>query len=267
MPGRGDGSGADWTEHILVLIADERPRDRHGGAVVPRIWDSLVSEEDRAVFAAAGYGQRAGAGLRPALLVVDVTHDFVGDKPEPILDSIQTFPNSCGEAGWQAMERIVILLEAARTTGTPVLYSKALDQADLSTRGSWAWKNARDLDADSLRRRIGNQIPEMIAPLPGELVVQKPKASAFFASPLASYLVGLGVDTLIMAGTTTSGCVRATAVDAFSLNYRVVIAEDAVFDRGRLAHVASLFDLHAKYADVLAVDEIVTYLRGLAPAT
>jgi maleamate amidohydrolase len=230
---------------------------------VPRIWDSFLSDEDRAVFDAAGYGQRAGPGLRPALLVVDVTYDFVGDTPEPILDSIRKFPNSCGEVGWQAMPRIRVLLDAARSAGVPVFYSKAMDQVDQATRGSWAWKNARDLDADATRLEIGNQIPEMIAPLPGELVVQKPKASAFFASPLASYLVAVGADTVIIAGTTTSGCVRATAVDAFALNYRVVIAEDAVFDRGKLAHAASLFDMHAKYADVVSVDEVTAYVRGL----
>lgn len=230
---------------------------------MPRIWDAVVSDEDRAVFAAAGYGQRAGPGRRPALLVVDVTHDFVGDRPEPILDSIRRFPNSCGEAGWRGMEQIRVLLEVCRSRNVPVLYSKGLDEASAATRGSWAWKNARELEADPTRQEIGNEIPEMIAPLPGEVVVRKPKPSALFASPLAGYLVALGVDTLIIAGTTTSGCVRSTAVDAFSLNYRVVVAEDAVFDRGRLAHLASLFDLHAKYADVLTVDEIVEYLGGL----
>jgi maleamate amidohydrolase len=227
-----------------------------------RIWDKLLSERDRAVYAAAGYGQRAGAGRHPALIVVDVTHDFVGDRPEPILDSIKRFPNSCGEVAWTGMDRIQELLETWRAAGLPVFYTKALDQPTASDRGSWAWKNARDLETSSLRRRIGNRIPDQIAPLPGETVMQKPKASAFFGTALASYLTLLGIDTVVIAGTTTSGCVRATAVDACSLNYRVVVAEDAVFDRGDLAHVASLFDIHAKYGDVLPVAAILDYVRG-----
>jgi len=229
-----------------------------------RIWDELISERDRAVYAAAGYGQRAGGGRRPALLVVDVTHDFVGDHPEPILESIQRFPNSCGEVAWLAMERIQELLQVCRGAGVPVLYTKALDEPSPIDRGGWAWKNARDLETSPLRRRIGNEIPDMIAPLPDETVIKKTKASAFFGTPLTSYLTQLGTDTVIIAGTTTSGCVRASAVDACSLNYRVIVAEDAVFDRGDLAHRANLFDLDAKYADVISVAAIVAYVGGLA---
>ena len=227
-------------------------------------WDAWLSERDRAVFDAAGYGQRAGPGRRPALLVVDVTHDFVGDRPEPILDSIRRFSNSCGEEGWVAMERIAELLGAFRTRGLPVFYTKAPDNPSPADRGSWAWKNARDLEQSDLRSRIGNEIPEIIAPLPGETVIQKAKPSAFFGSPLASYLPPLGVDTLVVAGTTTSGCVRATVVDAFSLNYRVLVAADAVFDRGELAHAANLFDIHAKYADVVPVAAVLEYVAALA---
>ena len=229
-----------------------------------RIWDELLSERDRAVYAAAGYGQRSGGGRRPGLLVVDVTHDFVGDRPEPILESIRRFPNSCGEAAWVGMERIRELLHACRGAGLPVLYTKALDEPSPADRGSWAWKNARDLETSPLRRQIGNEIPEMIAPLPEETVIKKTKASAFFGTPLASYLTALGIDTIIIAGTTTSGCVRATAVDASSLNYRVIVAEDAVFDRGELAHRANLFDLESKYADVISVATIADYVGGLA---
>lgn len=225
-----------------------------------RPWERWLSERDRAVFAAAGYGQRAGGGDRPALLVVDVTHDFVGDRPEPILDSIRRFSNSCGEVGWAAIERIVELLAACRVAGIPVFYTKAPDNPSPAIRGSWAWKNARDLETSELKRRVGNEIPAAIAPLEDETVIQKDKPSAFFGTPLASYLTPLGIDTVIVAGTTTSGCVRATVVDAFSLNYRVIVAEDAVFDRGELAHAANLFDMQAKYADVMPVAEILAYL-------
>lgn len=231
-----------------------------------RTWDAYLSERDRAVFAAAGYGQRSGPGARPVLLVVDVTYDFVGDRPEPILDSIRRFPNSCGEIGWAAMERIRELLDVSRELGVPVIYTKGPDDPTATVRGSWAWKNARDREPNALREQIGNRIPEIIAPRENEPVIRKPKPSAFFASPLASFLPPLGADTLIVAGTTTSGCVRATTVDAFSLNYRVIIPEEAVFDRGDLAHAAGLFDMHAKYADVIPVSEVIAYLRRVTPA-
>lgn len=228
-----------------------------------KAWDGWMTERDREVFAAAGYGQTAGGGARPALLVVDVTHDFIGDRPEPILESIKRFPNSCGQEGWVALDRIAELMAAARETGVPIFFTKAPDDPSPAVRGSWAWKNARDLETSELKRRIGNEIPGAIAPRPDETVIQKDKPSAFFGSPLASYLTPLGIDTLVIAGTTTSGCVRATVVDAFSLNYRVLVAEDAVFDRGELAHAANLLDMHAKYADVLPVAVILEYLRSL----
>jgi maleamate amidohydrolase len=228
-----------------------------------RIWDQLVSERDRQIYAAAGYGQRAGGGRRPALLVVDVTHDFVGDRPEPIMESIKRFSNSCGEAGWEGMARIAELLAVCRETGVPIFYTRALDARSAITHGSWGWKKDRDMEEDPLRARIGNQIPEVIAPLESDTVIQKTKPSAFFGTPLASYLTKLGVDTVIVTGTSTSGCVRATVVDAFSLNYRVLVAEDGVFDRGEVAHLANLFDMNSKYADVLPVASIAEYLRGL----
>jgi maleamate amidohydrolase len=237
----------------------------------PRVWDSLLSELDRAVYRDAGYGQRGGGGARPALLVVDVTYDFVGDRPEPILESIKKFRNSCGEVGWQGMHAIRALLDVARQQHIPIFFTKGMDVDSELTRGSWAWKNSRALERGDLAARIGNQIPDLIAPQPDELVIQKPKPSAFFGTPLASYLVGLGVDTVLVTGTTTSGCVRATVVDAFSNNFHTVVVEDGVFDRGELPHKANLFDMHAKYADVISLDEAITYLtqpmQARAPAT
>jgi nicotinamidase-related amidase len=230
---------------------------------MPRIWDRLLSERDRAVYAAAGYGRRAGGGLRPALFVVDVTHDFVGDRPEPIMESIKRFSNSCGEAGWEAMARIAELLAVCREAGVPIFYTRGLDDRSPLTHGSWGWKKDRDFEADPLRAQIGNRIPDVIAPLETETVIQKTKPSAFFGTPLASYLTRLGVDTIVVTGVSTSGCVRATVLDGFSLNYRVLVAEDGVFDRGELSHLANLFDMNEKYADVLPVAAIADYVRSL----
>src|SRR5207245_6843296 len=101
----------------------------------------------------------------------------------------------------------------------------------------------------------GNEIVDEIAPEPHDIVVPKQKPSGFFGTNLLSYLVLLGCDSVIVTGTTTSGCVRATVLDAFSNNFRVTVAEEACFDRSAASHATHLCDMQAKYADVLNVDE------------
>jgi nicotinamidase-related amidase len=234
---------------------------------MPRVWEELLSDLDRKIYQEAGYGERASGGERPALLVIDVTYDFVGDRPEPILDSIKRFPNSCGEAGWRGMEYIRELLDLCRELEVPIFYTKGMDERSAITRGAWGWKKSASVEERAERtNQIGNQIPDLIAPRPGEVVVQKTKPSGFFGTPLASYLVGLKVDTVVVSGTTTSGCVRATVLDAFSNNFRTLVVEEAVFDRGDLPHKANLFDMNAKYADVISIEDAKGYLRSLKPA-
>jgi nicotinamidase-related amidase len=229
------------------------------------VWDDVLTERDRAVYREAGYGTRGGGGKKPALLVIDVTYDFVGDKPEPILESIKKFPNSCGEEGWKGMEAIKELLDTARELDVPVFYTKGMDERLPIVRGSWTWKNAKAIDKGELAERIGNEIPDMIAPREGEVVIKKTKPSAFYGTPLTSYLVGLGVDTVVVTGTTTSGCIRASVIDAFSDNFRVLIVEEGVFDRGQVSHKINLFDMQSKYADVIPLQEAKNYLRSLKP--
>ncbi|MBI4594607.1 MAG: isochorismatase family protein [Candidatus Rokubacteria bacterium] len=228
-----------------------------------RAWDRLIPESEMAVFRAAGYGRRGEWGRRPALLVVDVNYNFIGDRPEPILESIKRWRNSCGEIGWQAIPRIAELLQAARHAAVPVFYSTQGYRPTRLGAGSWAQKNARVLTDSEERQRMGAEIVKEIAPLPDEVVIRKNKPSAFFGSPLVSHLVGLGIDTVVIAGTTTSGCVRATAVDAFSYDYRVVVVEDCVFDRSPTSHAITLFDLQAKYADVVPRAEVIPYFESL----
>ncbi len=224
------------------------------------IWDDILTERDRQVFAAAGYGQRGGFGQKPALLIIDVNYNFVGDRPEPILQSIQRFHNSCGEEGWQAVAAIQRVLPVAREKNVPILYStgKPRDRGILA--GRWATKNAR---AGEPGEAAANEIVREIAPRPQDIVIEKDKPSCFFGTSLLSYLVYFNVDSLIVCGTTTSGCVRATVVDAFSLNFRVAVIEEATFDRGQASHKVNLFDMNAKYADVVPVAEVLEYLAGL----
>jgi nicotinamidase-related amidase len=228
-----------------------------------RPWDRLISEHEKAVYEAAGYFKRGTWGSRPALLIVDVIYNFTGDRPEPILESIKRFRNSCGEIAWQTIPRIAALLEVARTHDVPVFFTTSGYRRTAAGAGSWAQKSSRAAAPTEHELRLGTEIVKEIAPLPDEIVIRKDKPSAFFGTPLVSHLVLRGVDTVVVTGTVTSGCVRATAVDAFSHNYRVVVVEDCVFDRAETTHLINLFDLDAKYADVVSSREVISYFERL----
>lgn len=226
-------------------------------------WDRFLTDQDRAVFEAGGYGSRLALGERPVLLVIDVTYGFCGDRREPILDSIARWRSSCGERAWDAIPHVARLLEVSRRSGVPVIYTRgAARRDDAFDRGRWGDKNTRQA-SDTEQT---DQIVREVAPVPADLIVDKRKPSAFFGTTLASHLVSLRADTLVVCGTTTSGCVRASVTDAFSYDYRVAIAEEATFDRGEASHAIGLFDLDMKYANVTPVDELVGYLDAIAAA-
>ncbi|AYD04860.1 isochorismatase family protein [Neorhizobium sp. NCHU2750] len=225
-----------------------------------RIWDQFLTERDKAVFAASGYGARGGFGKRPALIIIDVNWAFCSEKPEPILEAIKRWRNSCGEDAWEAMPYLQALINKAREREIPVIYTTGIRRDDNWDAGSWSWKNNRSKE-DTLppSNLDGNDIVADIAPGPRDIVVYKQKPSGFFGTNLASYLTLLGCDSVIMTGTTTSGCVRASVLDAFSLNYRVAVAEEACFDRSQASHAINLCDMNAKYADVVKTGEILTF--------
>ncbi|MET8352246.1 MULTISPECIES: isochorismatase family protein [unclassified Micromonospora] len=228
------------------------------------VLEGLLDEHERAVFEAAGYGQRAGFGERPVLLVVDVNYNFCGDRPEPILDSIRSWRNSCGEHAWDALPDIGRLTAAARRRGIPVIYSTGQDpRPDGLDSGRWADKNRRRAEDAVVTRGRGNQIVEQIAPEDPDIVISKPKPSAFFATQLNSLLVELKADSVLVCGATTSGCVRATVIDGFSNNYRMAVVADCTFDRVQLSHRVNLLDMQQKYADVVTLDETLEFLDSL----
>lgn len=228
------------------------------------VWDQFLTPRDREVFGAAGYGRQAGFGRRPVVLVIDVNYNFVGDRPEPILESVKRWRNSCGEEGWTAMGHIRALLEAARPKGVPIIYSTGAElRPDNWDSGRWASKNARRDEDAGPNRVAGNEIPDLIAPRPEDIVIRKSKPSVFFGTLLAAYLIDLQADTIIACGTTTGGCVRATILDGFSYNYRMAVVEECTFDRGQASHAINLFDMQQKYADVVPLAETVAYLREL----
>jgi nicotinamidase-related amidase len=230
-----------------------------------RIWDRFLTARDKEVFATSGYGARQGFGKRPALLIVDVNYNFCGERPEPILESIKTWHNSCGEDAWDGIVAIQKLLAAVRAKSLPVIYTTGTRRPDGWDAGSWRWKNSRTGEQVTTRATnlSGDTIVAEIAPEPSDIIIEKHKPSGFHGTALASFLTLLGADSLIVAGTTTSGCVRATVVDAFSDNYRVAVVEEGCFDRSQASHALSLCDMHAKYADVVTLDEAVSFIGTL----
>ena len=228
------------------------------------IWDDVLTDTDRAVFSAAGWGKRAGYGERPAIMVIDVNYNFSGDRAEPILESIGKWRYSCGPEAWdRGIPSIQKILDVARRKRLPVIYTTNPRRSDGFDLGVWTLKSTRSEDEVDVMGHKGNEIVAEVAPRPDDLLIEKRKPSAFFGTPLVSHLTMMRADSLILTGTTTSGCVRASAVDALSYDFRVTIPHEAVFDRGEVSHKIALFDLHMKYVDVTDLDDVLTYLSGL----
>ena len=223
----------------------------------PRPWDGLVPDRDHAAYAKAGFGGPTGLGVRPALLIIDMQYRTTGTRRVPMLEAMDEFPTACGDVAWNAADRVVPLLAHFRAKGWPVLYPHVAPKNNSET-GRLA---AKVPTMWSVPAR-GYDFFDTVAPQPGDILVPKKHPSAFFATALVSHLVDLQVDTLVMVGCTTSGCVRASVVDGFSYNFRVIVPEDCVYDRGEVAHRANLFDMAQKYADVLPSSQL---LEALAP--
>lgn len=207
---------------------------------------------DCEIYRRQGFGHSIGLGVRPALLIVDFVNGFC--DPE-LFD---------GGNIVEAVERTVELLAAARAHRVPVAYTRIVYADDGADAGAFCVK------APTLRglteQAPCSRIVDALAPQPGEHVVRKTQPSAFFGTGLAAWLVSHGADSVIVAGCTTSGCVRASVVDAMSHNYRTVVATDCVGDRALGPHDASLFDIGQKYADLMTCSEIVRHLGQRAAA-
>ncbi len=217
-------------------------------------WDAVVGETERAL--AADYHRDRRPGPRPVLLLVDLYNRAFGDRPEPLAESRRRFPSSCGQGAWDALEPLARLLATARDRDIPVVHTTAESRPEARLGGATR-RTACASDEDGW----GTRIVAPLQPTDGELVVYKTAPSAFFATPLATHLRRLGTDTVVIGGETTSGCVRATAVDAHSHGFDVVVVEEATFDRSTLVHAMNLYDLHTKYATVAHLDGALAYLR------
>jgi nicotinamidase-related amidase len=212
--------------------------------------EGIFQPAELATYGAAGYGRAAAPGSSPALLVVDVTYAFTG-----LRSGEGAYPLACGPAAWKAVDEIIRLIDAARRGGIPVVYSRNAPRPTAAEAGGWSAK----LSSSGEPPRAHDIVDE-IAPQPGDLVVTKSKPSAFFATPLVTWLIQLGVDTVFIAGGSTSGCVRASVVDAFSYNLTPFVVAEACFDRSETSHRVNLFELNQKYATVVGLDAACAYL-------
>lgn len=205
------------------------------------------------------YRRDVFVGPKPALLAIDLYELAYQGGPRPVAEVAKTYPSSCGEHAWAAIEPTRRLFGAARSASIPVFYSTADTRPDNGGNALRATRR-RSASADPAAYAIR---PEF-KPQPGDVVIPKMRASAFFGTPLIAQLTQLGVQSVIICGESTSGCVRATAVEAYSYGLHVVLVEECCFDRNILVHKFNLFDLHHKYADVLDVNSVVSHLEALS---
>ena len=227
-------------------------------------WNELLSEKERAALEAGRFGKRMGFGARPAVLCIDCQVYMVGDRDEPQEQSNHRFPSSCGSVGWRAVEQTARMVKAARARGVPVFYTAFALAPDGSDAGVYALKREL-LDSPNwlLEGTPGAEISPLVAPQPGDIVMRKKKPSAFLGTPLLSHLIDRRVDTLLIAGGSTSNCVRATVFDAASYNFRPIVVEECVFDRIELSHKVNLMDMDRQFADVVGLEEVLPYLANL----
>ncbi len=221
-------------------------------------WKDVVSPEVLEIY--SHYQRKTFVGPAPALVAIDLYESAYQGGNKPMAELTKTHPGSCGANAFAAIEPTKRLFAAARRAGIPIFYSTSDTRPDSLPNAVTATKrrpgSARDPSMYAIR-------PEF-KPQPGDVVITKQRASAFFGTSLVAHLTQLGVRTIIMCGESTSGCVRASAVDAYSYGFHVVLVEECCFDRSELSHKVNLFDLHHKYCDVMRLDSVVTHLDGLA---
>jgi maleamate amidohydrolase len=223
-----------------------------------RRWSDLISEAEVQAYAKAGFGRKIGIGTRPALLNIDTTNNFV--DPAYAL---------CAARDEALIANLVRVTEAFRRLDLPIYYSRRDDRSHPTKRGVWNLKLATAGTYEYTSDPAADAWPAAYAPRPQDVVVLKNKPSPFFGTPLESWLRYDGIDSLIVVGISTSGCVRPGALDGFNHNFRVTVVGDCCGDRSARVHRANLFDMDMKMADVEPLDAVLAELDrrfGRSPA-
>ncbi len=219
-------------------------------------WRDLIPPDIIELY--AHYKRDIFVGPKPALLAIDLYEMAYQGGPKPVAEVTKEFPSSCGINAWRAIEPTQRIFAAARAAGIPIFYTTGESRPESKPAAIKSTNRKRTAwNAEGLSIR-----PEF-APQPGDVVITKQRASGFYGTPLAAHLTQLGIQSLIVVGESTSGCVRASTVDGYSYGYHVTLVEECCFDRSDISHKVNLFDLHHKYADVMHADEVVKHLAGM----
>ncbi len=200
-------------------------------------------DEAQDIYQKARITGKVGFGRKTAVVVVDLSYGFT--DPSCTLGADLT----------EVVKQNRRLLDVAREKSLPIFFTTVFYREDMSDAGVWREKFP---SLDTLKEgKRDVELDERLGRLPSEQLLVKKYPSAFFGTPLASHLISLGVDTLIVTGATTSGCVRATVVDSLQNGFRTIVPEECVGDRAEAPHRANLFDMGTKYADVMPVEEVL----------
>jgi nicotinamidase-related amidase len=219
-------------------------------------WKDLIPADVLEIY--SHYKREVKVGPRPALLAIDLYNMAYRGGARPVSEVVKDYPSSCGIHAWNAIEPTKRLFAAARKAKLPIFYTTG------DTRGA-----SKPNLIKATNRRASAALPDdseifaEFAPQPGDVVITKQRASGFYGTPLSAHLTQLGVQSIIVIGESTSGCVRASTVDGYSAGYHMTMVEECCFDRSEISHKVNLFDLHHKYADVMKVDEVIRALEAL----
>ncbi len=224
-------------------------------------WQDIVSADILDLY--KHYKRDLFIGQNVAVVAIDLYELSYQGGAKPVAEVTKEFPSSCGIHAWEAIPPTQKLFAAARALGLPFFYTTG------ETRDA-----SKPVFVKSTNRQMPRNGAEVynikaeLAPQKGDVVITKQRASAFFGTPLIAHLTQLNIDTIIICGESTSGCVRASTVDGYSYGFHMVMAEECCFDRSPLSHKVNLFDLHHKYADVMKTADIIAELasRKLAEA-
>jgi nicotinamidase-related amidase len=223
-------------------------------------WNQYLGEQDRKVLERGRFARRMGFGKKPAIIVVDAQKFMVGVRGKEA-----EWPSSGGQTGHEAITQIVSLVSHGQKHKIPVFFTRFEIAPSGVDMGVYARK--RDLLSSPhwcLAGEIGSELVDELTPTSNDIEFVKKKPSCFHGTPLLGYLIDRQIDTVIVVGGSTSNCVRATVFDAASYNYRVIIPQEAVFDRFPISNAISLFDMDRQFADVVNIQEVYQYFESLA---
>ncbi len=216
----------------------------------PGYWRAIATAEDTAAWQKGGFGTRCGFGEKPAVLVIDMTNGYIDPK----------YVKGGGAYPERAVSAVARLLASARPAQLPIFYFRPSPQTPLSA-AMRARKNMTTHGTQMAADPTARLWPEAIAPADGDIIIDKPKSSPFFDTPLSSNLTFLGVDTVILCGLTTSGCIQAAALDACSSNLRVIVPEECVGDRAPSFQQFALYNIDMRYGDVMPLGDVLNHLH------